>query len=47
MKKKKPSPKKKPEQPGPKPELLRIDSDWQDAVKLSLGKKKPADGWPK
>lgn len=33
--------------PGPKPERLKIEGDWQDAVKKSLAKKKPADGWPK
>jgi len=40
-------PSKKRETPGPKPETLRIDGDWQDAVRKSLGKKKPVDGWPK
>jgi len=33
--------------PGPKPETLKIEGDWQDAVKKSLEKKKPAKGWPK
>jgi hypothetical protein len=32
---------------GPKPEVLKINGDWQDAVKKSLEKKKPATGWPK
>jgi hypothetical protein len=32
---------------GPKPEVLKIDGDWQDAVRTSLSKKKPAEGWPK
>jgi hypothetical protein len=32
---------------GPKPEVLKIEGDWQDAVKKSLSKKKPAKGWPK
>ena len=36
-----------PEPRGPKPELLKIEGDWKDAVKKSLAKKKPADGWPK
>ena len=31
---------------GPKPDTLRIDGKWQDAVKKSLAKKKPAEGWP-
>ena len=38
---------KKSETPGPKPEVLKIDGDWRDAVKKSLEKKKPATGWPK
>jgi hypothetical protein len=43
-----PKPAKKPlEKRGPKPDLLKIDGDWKDAVKQSLAKKKPADGWPK
>lgn len=32
---------------GPKPDTLRIEGKWQDAVKKSLSKKKPAEGWPK
>jgi hypothetical protein len=42
-------PKKKttPETPGPKPDLLKIEGKWQDAVKKSFEKKKPAEGWPK
>ena len=32
---------------GPKPELVKISGSWQDAVKRSLVKKKPANGWPK
>jgi hypothetical protein len=34
-------------QPGPKPDLLKIDMDWEKAMKKSLEKKKPGDGWPK
>jgi hypothetical protein len=33
--------------PGPKPEVLKIDGDWQNAIKESLEKKKPPEGWPK
>ena len=33
--------------PGPKPEVLKINGDWQEAVKKSLAKKKPKAGWPK
>jgi hypothetical protein len=41
--------KAKPEKraPGPKPETLKIKGDWKAALKRSLAKKKPADGWPK
>jgi hypothetical protein len=34
-------------QPGPKPETLAIEGDWKDAIKKSLGKKSPVEGWPK
>jgi hypothetical protein len=44
MKKKKASPKKRT---GPKPDLLKIEMDWEKALKKSLDKKKPAEGWPK
>ncbi len=47
MKKKKPGATKKPQPPGPRPDLLKIDCDWQRAVKKSLEKKKPESGWPK
>jgi hypothetical protein len=42
-------PKKKPAPAthGPKPDLLKVEGKWQDAVKKSFGKKKPVDGWPK
>jgi hypothetical protein len=40
--------KKKPTTPrGPKPEVLKIKGDWKAAVKKSLAKKKPTDGWPR
>jgi len=32
---------------GPKPETLKIEGKWQDAVRKSLSKKTPAEGWPK
>jgi hypothetical protein len=32
---------------GPKPEVLKIEGDWKDAIKKSLAKKPPAEGWPK
>jgi len=45
----KPSKEPKPEEipRGPKPDTLKIEGDWRDAVKTSLSKKKPAEGWPK
>jgi hypothetical protein len=33
--------------PGPKPDTLKIEGDWKEAIKTSLNKKKPSDGWPK
>lgn len=33
--------------PGPKPDTLKIEGNWRDAVKTSFQKKKPASGWPK
>jgi hypothetical protein len=33
--------------PGPKPDTLQIEGDWKKAVKKSLSKKKPLNGWPK
>ncbi|MGA2876698.1 MAG: hypothetical protein ABSE82_14335 [Nitrososphaerales archaeon] len=33
--------------PGPKPNVLKLKGRWQDAVKQSLAKKKPPEGWPK
>ncbi len=44
MAKKQPKPKAKP---GPKPDILKIEGNWEDAVAKSLKKKKPATGWPK
>jgi hypothetical protein len=32
---------------GPKPEVVKINGEWRDAVKRALAKKKPANGWPK
>jgi hypothetical protein len=39
--------KKAPTKRGPKPDLLKIEGDWEDAVKKTLEKKKPASGWAK
>jgi hypothetical protein len=33
--------------PGPKADTLKIEGDWEGAVKKSLSKKKPPEGWPK
>jgi len=33
--------------PGPKPETLKLLGNWQSAMKKSLQKKKPPEGWPK
>ena len=33
-------------QPGPKPDRLHIDGDWEEAVKKALKKKRPKEGWP-
>lgn len=38
---------KTPPKRGPKPDLYKIDGNWEDAVKKSFQKKKPAGGWPK
>ncbi len=32
---------------GPKPERLKIEGDWRAAIKKSLAKRKPPEGWPK
>jgi hypothetical protein len=39
--------KKASKQRGPEAERLKIKGRWQDAVRKSLAKKKPAEGWPK
>ena len=32
---------------GPIPKTLKIEGDWEEAVKESLKKKRPSKGWPK
>ena len=44
---KKPKSSKPKSSPGPKPDVLKLKGKWQDAVKQSLNKKKPPEGWPK
>ena len=31
---------------GPKPERVRIDMDWENAIGKALKKERPEDGWP-
>lgn len=38
---------KEPQKPGPKPDDLVLDGPWEEAIKTALGKKRPAEGWPK
>lgn len=33
--------------PGPEADRLKLEGDWEENVKTSLAKPKPADGWPK
>ena len=33
--------------PGPKPDRVKIDENWEDAVTKALKKKRPKSGWPK
>ncbi|MGB7582564.1 MAG: hypothetical protein WBL85_08980 [Sedimentisphaerales bacterium] len=40
-------PKKQQKQRGPKTEHLKIEGDWERAVKKALRKQKPPEGWPK
>jgi hypothetical protein len=37
---------KKPAKRGPKPDILKLEGNWKDAVQKSLSKKKPPEGWP-
>lgn len=32
---------------GPKPQVLKIEGNWEDAVRKSFHKRKPPEGWPK
>jgi hypothetical protein len=36
----------KSSRPGPKPEVVKIEGDWQDGVKKALQKERPKSGWP-
>jgi hypothetical protein len=33
--------------PGPNPETLKLEGNWEENVKKAMAKKKPAAGWPK
>ena len=37
---------KKFHQPRLKPERVKIDEDWEDAVDKALRKERPKEGWP-
>jgi hypothetical protein len=32
---------------GPKPEVLKIEGNWKDAMRKLISKKRPVGGWPK
>jgi hypothetical protein len=39
---------KQPQKPrGPKPEVLKIEGNWKDAMRKLISKKRPVGGWPK
>jgi hypothetical protein len=35
------------ETPGPKPDVIKLNGNWKVAIKKSLEKQKPPEGWPK
>ena len=36
-----------PPKPGPEPDRVKGEGDWEDVVKEALHKKKPPEGWPR
>lgn len=38
--------KREPNKPGPEPDRLQIEGEWEEAVDRALDKKRPVDGWP-
>ncbi len=34
------------DKPGPKPDHLKLEGNWEEAVKKALQKEKPEEGWP-
>ena len=47
MKAKRQKRKRAPKKRGPKPEILKLEGNWKDAIKESLRKQRPPGGWPK
>lgn len=37
---------KRSNKPGPKPDILKLEGDWEEAAKKLVRKEKPAEGWP-
>jgi hypothetical protein len=35
------------QKPGPEPDRVKIEGDWEEAMKRALGKKRPLGGWPR
>jgi hypothetical protein len=35
------------QKPGPEPDRVKIEGDWEEAMKRALGKKRPPGGWPR
>jgi hypothetical protein len=38
---------KKPTKRGPEAQTLKIEGNWEDAVRVALSRKRPPGGWPK
>jgi hypothetical protein len=49
MKTAKKKPMRGPDSParGPEPDRLKLNGNWQSAIKKSFQKKRPVNGWPK
>lgn len=39
--------KKHDNKPGPEPDTLKIEGDWEKAAQKAMAKPKPPGGWPK
>ena len=33
-------------QPGPEPDRINFDGDWEDAAEMAINNKRPKEGWP-